>query len=174
MKRIIVFLLMLCLCVGLCACGEDTPSIGPGPIPVDPVVLPAESAPEQGTGEPIALTTGNWEEYLEIEVENLAYRTEELTPMGQTYATGYVDYEVRVRSKSDAYTFSDVVIKVQVLSETAEWTNRAMSTEMSLLADGTAAATETLRSDQASPSNLVEPELLVTVKKISGTVEVSK
>ena len=69
MKRIIVFLLALCLCVGLCACGEDVPAVGPGPIPVNQSNQPNEPAPFQEAAGPIDLTTGNWSEYLDIDVD---------------------------------------------------------------------------------------------------------
>lgn len=168
MKRILASLLVLCLCASLCACGQDIPSADPNQTNPN-----SQNGPTDQTEGPIVLTAANWSEYLEIEVENLAFRTETITPMGQVYATGYVDYDVRVHSKSETYTFTDVVIKVRVLSESAKWTERARDSELSLSADGAATVTETLKSAQGAPEKVLEPELIFEVRKISGTVEVS-
>ena len=174
MKRIIAFVLALCLCASLCACGNGTPSTDTNQTNQNQQTNQNDQNEQdvQPT-EPIYLTTANWSEYLEIEIENLAFRTETITPMGQVYATGYVDYEVRVHSKSETYTFTDVVIKVRVLSESAEWTERARDSELSLSADGAATVTETLKSAQGAPEKVLEPELIFEVRKISGTVKVS-
>lgn len=174
MKRILASLLVLCLCASLCACGQDIPSADPNQTnPNSQNDQPNQNGPTDQTEGPVVLTAGNWSKYLDIEVELLEFRSETLTPMGQTYANGYADYEVRVHSKSDAYTFSDVVIKVRVLSKTAEWTERAKDSEISLSADGVAEVADTLRSSQTTPEKLIAPELIFEVKKISGTVEVS-
>ena len=175
MKKTIVIALTLCLCLGLCACGEDAPSVGPGPIPVDPVVLPEESAPAQGTGEPIALTTGNWSEYLDIEVGLVDLRLEEKTEeFGKVYVYAYMDMDVRAISKSDAYTFQNVEVKVRITTDHNGWLYRAFDVKLALDETGYASESASFASDRASDADyFVGAQPNFNVEKISGTVTVN-
>lgn len=164
MKRFITLLVILCLCVSLCACSNNKSTQTETTVETT-VETTAETKPPA-----IDLTLSNWKEYLHIENETQNYVCNVTEVLGYKFADGTADCVMNI-SKTVPCDFYNAVLYLRVYSTSLAWDEAEQNVEIHISADGSATKSVTFSSEDSLPGILKEPMFSFEVVNVSGKVQ---